>query len=177
MIAPKRLRNSRTITPESMFFGGRMAVTAEPGESAAKISSPSSRAATRIDLANSWALSMSFGRPMPLTYFNDSASARIREVAGVQLDSPFSPLFFSFLKREEPLNLLEFLKSFTHAHMHGSIDILEILFDLVTLVLTIQCTRTNPSIQKGVLFKNVRKLTYILSVAQCIISISELFHY
>ena len=36
--------------------------------------------------------------PICLTYFSASASARIRAVAGVQLDSPASPLFFSFFR-------------------------------------------------------------------------------
>ena len=37
--------------------------------------------------------------PLDLSqYFNASPSARTRDVAGVQLDSPASPLFFSFLR-------------------------------------------------------------------------------
>ena len=36
--------------------------------------------------------------PICFTYFSASPSARISAVAGVQLDSPASPLFFSFFK-------------------------------------------------------------------------------
>ena len=36
--------------------------------------------------------------PICLTYCSASASARISDVAGVQLDSPASPLFFSFFR-------------------------------------------------------------------------------
>jgi hypothetical protein len=36
--------------------------------------------------------------PICFTYFSASASARISAVDGVQLDSPASPLFFSFFR-------------------------------------------------------------------------------
>ena len=98
MMAPKRLRNSFTITPESMPAGALMAVTDEPGQPAANSSSPSFCAAARVASASISALSIRLAMPICLTYFSASASARISEVAGVQLDSPASPLFFSFFR-------------------------------------------------------------------------------
>ena len=52
MIAPKRLRNSFTITPESMPAGALMAVTAAPGEAAENTVSPSLSAAARVAWAS-----------------------------------------------------------------------------------------------------------------------------
>ena len=75
-----------------------MAVTDEPGEPGANSSSPSSGAAARVACASSCAFSTRFAMPSCLTYFSASASARISDVSGVQLDSPLSPLFFSFLR-------------------------------------------------------------------------------
>ncbi len=73
-------------------------MTDEPGEPAANSSSPSFTMAARVASASSCAFSISFAMPICFTYFSASASARISEVEGVQLDSPASPLFFSFLK-------------------------------------------------------------------------------
>ncbi len=81
-----------------MPLGARTAVTDEPGEPGANNSRPSCFTAARVALASNCAFSTSFGMPICLTYFSDSASARIRAVAGVQLDSPSSPFFFSFLR-------------------------------------------------------------------------------
>ncbi len=49
-------------------------------------------------LASSCAFSIRFAIPTFLMYFSASPSARISDVAGVQLDSLASPLFFSFFR-------------------------------------------------------------------------------
>ena len=98
MMEPKRLRNSFTITPESRPAGAVMAVTEEPGDAAEKSSSPSLQAAARVACASICAFLMRSAMPICLTYSNASPSARIIAVAGVQLDSPASPLFFSFFR-------------------------------------------------------------------------------
>src|SRR4051794_29653595 len=96
--APKRVLKSLTITPESMPAGGWMAVTEEPGDEAENSWRPRAVAAERVAFASISALAIKWAMPICLTYFRASPSARIRAVDGVQLDSPASPLFFSFLK-------------------------------------------------------------------------------
>ena len=75
-----------------------MAVTDDPGDEAEKSSRPRRTAAARVASASNCAFSTRCAMPTCLTYFRASASARISAVDGVQLDSPASPLFFSFLK-------------------------------------------------------------------------------
>ena len=85
------------MTPESMPAGGLMAVTEDPGE-AANSSKPRLTEAARVAWASNWALATMFAMPVFLMKRRLSAIARIRAVEGVQLDSPPSALFFSFLR-------------------------------------------------------------------------------
>ena len=97
MIALNRLRNSFTMTPESIPAGGRTAVTAEPGE-LEKTSRPSSVTAALVARASSCALATTLSMPSALMYFSDSANASSSEVFGVQADSPLAAFFFSFFR-------------------------------------------------------------------------------
>src|SRR3954470_21931784 len=97
MIALKRLRNSLTITPESIPAGGRMAVTDEPGELENNWS-PKAAAAVRVGLANICAFSIKLGIPSCLMYRSASDNASNSEVFGVQADSPVTAFFFSFFR-------------------------------------------------------------------------------
>ncbi len=98
MMAPNLLRNSLTMTPESMPAGALMAVTEEPGEPGENSSRPSAAAAARVARASNCAFSISLSMPMVLMYFSAAPSAMISDVLGVQLDSPWAAFFLSFFR-------------------------------------------------------------------------------
>ena len=101
MIEPKRLRNSLTITPESMPGGAFTAVTEAAGIIRRRtVPGPAPGRPLRVARASCSALSISLSMPMVLMYFSASSRPSIREVAGVQLDSPVAAFFFSFFEIE-----------------------------------------------------------------------------